>query len=97
MQDTSFPIDSLPLRTPPRHPVFLETKIAKDHNGKTVVSDVANVEVDVLEDENDMFFIPDDELDDDIHVAPRANMDIVQRTIGSNHSMHNSLLSMKNI
>ena len=52
MQDTPS-IDSPTLCTQCCQPVFLLTNIVKDHDGKTVVITVANVETDVLEDEND--------------------------------------------
>lgn len=95
MQNYVTPRDSSSsTRSPARRSFTSVTRVVKGNDGKTIVSNVADVEADTLEDEKDMFVISDDEVDKDMHTTPRATTDSAKSPRNSNLTPRSSLLGL---
>ena len=95
MQNYLTPRDSSgSARSPARKSFTSVTRVVKGNDGKTIVSNVADVEADTLEDEKDMFVISDDEVDKDMRTTPRATTDSAKSPRNSNLTPRTSLLGL---
>ena len=81
-------------RSPARKSFTSLTRVVKGNDGKTIVSNVADVEADTLEDEKDMFVISDEEVDKDMHTTPRTPTDVARSPHNSNLTPRTSLLGL---
>ena len=89
MFDTGTPSDNLRSPAVSKHSMASVTKVVKGHDGKTYVQNVADVEDDVLPEENDEYVISDDEIDKEMRSMSNSNLDVTRLSISSNLSMRN--------
>ena len=72
--------------SPSRHSLPSVTRIVRGHSGRTFVHNVADVEDDVLSDEQDEYIISDDEVDKALRSVSSSNMNANRLSFSSNRS-----------
>ena len=71
---------------PSKHSLPSVTRVVKGQSGKTFVHNIADVEDDVLSDEQDDYIISDDEVDRALRSVSSSNMNANRLSFTSNRS-----------
>ena len=80
------PIVDPTLPSPSKHSLPSVTRVVKGQSGKTFVHNIADVEEDVLSDEQDEYIISDDEVDRALRSVSSSNMNANRLSFTSNRS-----------